>query len=199
METYNLANITKKIYESDFKFFSIKTLKDILGTENERTLFSILKRLLKSEVLLKIERNKYILKGIKTHDFSLANFVYSPSYISFETALNYYGILSQFPYEIVSATPRKTTQKIINNKSFTYIHLKKNLFWGYEKRDEFVIALPEKALIDQAYLASKGLRNLNLDEYDFSLIDSKRFKEYLDNYPKTKQFNKFISLIDKHI
>lgn len=199
METYNLANITKEIYDSGLKLFTTKTLEDILEVKNETTFFNILKRLLKSEVLSRVERNKYILKGVKTHDFVLANFVYTPSYVSFETALNYYGILSQFPYEIISGTSRKTTQKTIDGKSFVYIHIKKDLFWGYEKKDEFVIALPEKALLDQIYLGAKGLRSLNLDEYDFSLIDPKTFREFLDNYPKTKKFNKYIKIIEKYI
>lgn len=199
METYSLINVTKKIYDSGFGLFTIKTLRDLLETRNESTFFSILKRLLKNEVLLKIERSKYVLKEAKIHDFAIANFVYSPSYISFETALNYHGILSQFPYEILSGTPKKTTKKIINGKSFVYIHLKKDLIWGYEKKDGFIIALPEKAFLDQVYLAAKGLKTLNLDEYDFSLINSKRLKEYLENYPKIKQFNKIIRLIDKYI
>jgi len=199
METYNLVNVTKKIYDSGFKLFTIKTLRDLLETRNESTFFSILKRLLKNEVLLKIERSKYVLKEAEIHDFAIANFVYSPSYISFETALNYHGILSQFPYEILSGTSKKTTKKIINGKSFVYIHLKKDLIWGYEKKDGFLIALPEKAFLDQVYLAAKGLRTLNLDEYDFSLINSKKLKEYLENYPKIKQFNKIVRLIDKYI
>jgi predicted transcriptional regulator of viral defense system len=179
--------------------FTTKTLKDILEIKKETTFFNVLKRLLTSEVLSKIERNKYLLNGIKTHDFVLANFIYTPSYISFETALNYYGILSQFPHEIISVTSRKTTQKIINDKSFVYIHIKKDLFWGYEKREEFVIALPEKALLDQIYLAAKGLKSLNLEEYDFSLIDFARYCKFLNNYPKTKQFCKYIGILEKNL
>ena len=62
-----------------------------------------------------------------------------------------------------------------------------------------MIALPEKALLDQLYLAAKGLRSLNLDEYDFSLVNSKRLAEYIDNYPRTKRFNKIVCLTRKHI
>ncbi len=199
METYSFAKVTKQIYDSGFRLFTVKTLKDLLEIESDSTFFSILKRLLKNEVLLKIERSKYVLKEAEIHDFAIANFIYSPSDISFETALNYHGILSQFPYEVLSGTSKKTTKKTINGKSFVYIHLKKDLIWGYEKKDGFLIALPEKAFLDQVYLAAKGLKTLSLDEYDFSLINSKRFNEYLEDYPKINQFNKIIRSIGKFI
>jgi len=199
METYNLAVITKKIYDSERNVFTVKTLKDLLEIKKESTLFDIVRRLLKNEILLKVERGKYLLKGVGIHDFVLANFVYQPSYISFESALNFYGILSQFPYEISSSTSKKTVQKTIEGKAFIYIHIKKDLFWGYEKNNGFLIALPEKALLDQIYLASKGLRSLNLDEYDLSSIDIKKFKEFLIKYPKTRQFNKIVGEIKKYM
>ena len=107
MVTYNLAGITKKIYQSNFSFFSLKTLKDILEIGKEAVLFSVIKKLIKTGVLIKIEKDKYLLEGVKISDFALANFLYQPSYVSFESALNFYGILSQFPYEISSATARK--------------------------------------------------------------------------------------------
>lgn len=196
---YNLALITKKIYSSDLKLFTLKSLRDILEIKKESTFFEVIRKLLKNEVLVKIERNKYFLKDAKIHDFALANFIYQPSYISFESALSFYGILSQFPYEVLSSTPKKTIQKVINKRVFVYIHIKKDLFWGYEKQAGFLIALPEKALLDQLYLASKGLKVLNFDEYDLSLIKTKRFKEYLLKFPKTRQFNKTLDLIKKYI
>lgn len=192
MATYKLALLTKKIYISGFKFFTLKSLKDILEIKNEGTFFSVLQKLLKSEILKKLERRKYLLAGAKINNFNLANLLYQPSYVSFESALNFYGILSQFPYEIISATPKKPIQKTINGQAFSYIHLKKSLFWGYEKKDDFLIALPEKALLDQLYLASKGLKAINLEEYDLNLLNLKRLKVYQHQYPKTKQFQKFV-------
>jgi len=192
METYNLATITKKIYNSGFLLFHTKTLKDILGIEKQNALFSIIKKLINAGVLMRIEKNKYLLKGSNIKDFSIANFIYSPSYISFESALNFYGVLSQFPYEISSATSRKPVKKYFQDRIFTYTHLQKNLFWGYEKKDDFLIAYPEKALLDQLYLSSKGYKKTNIDEYEFGGIDIARFKKYLNKYPETRQFKKII-------
>lgn len=199
MGRYNLGATTKKIYESGLSLFSLKTLRDILEIQKEGTLFSVIKKLLKTSVLIKIERNKYLLKSAKISDFTLANFLYQPSYISFESALNFYGILSQFPYEISSVTTRKTTKKEFEGKIFTYTQIKKDLFWGYEKKENFIIAFPEKALLDQLYLAAKGYKGINLDEYDLSRVRISRLREYLYKYPKTRQFKSIAKTLKKYI
>lgn len=199
MERYNLAAITKKIYESGFIIFTLKTLRDIWDIKKEATLFSVINKLLRFDVLTKLEKNKYLLKGAKINDFALANFIYHPSYISFESALNFYGILPQFPYEVSSVTPKKTAGKIFQDKAFIYTHIKKDLFWGYEKKDNFIIAFPEKALLDQLYLWSKGYKKISLDEYDFSKINISRLKQYLKKYPQTRQFKKSIDIIKRYL
>jgi len=199
MGTYNLGVAAQKIYESKLSLFSVKTLKDILPVEKEGTFFSLLKRLVKSGVLQKIEKNKYLLKTAVVDNFVLANFVYQPSYVSFESALSFYGILSQFPYEITSATSKKPKHKIVQGKAFTFIHLKKNLFWGYEKKNDFLIAMPEKALLDQLYLFGKGLRKINLDELDLNFINTKRLTDYFRLYPRTRQFLTVWGLLCKYL
>jgi len=199
METLNLAIQTKKIYNSKLYLFTLKTINDVLDIKKERNLYRIIDKLIKAGVLIRIEKNKYFLKETKIGDFALANFLYKDSYISFESALNFYGILSQFPYEITSGTTRKSIKKVFEGKMFTYAKIKKGLFFGYQKIEDYLIAYPEKALLDQLYLKSKGLKNISLDECDFSILKIKRFKEYLNYYPKTRQFQKTIELLKNYI
>src|SRR3989338_1100940 len=198
METYNISSITKKIYDSRLHLFTSKTLRDILGVWKENTTFNIIQRLIRGNVLYKIERNKYILKDASVSDFSLACFLYHPSYISFETALNFHGILSQFPYCVTSATTRKTIQKNVESKQFSYFHIKKDLFWGYDKKDDFLIASAEKALLDQLYFTTKGLKKTDLEDYDLSAITVSRLKEYIKEYPDTVQWKKIVKQLKKH-
>lgn len=198
METYNLGALTKKIYHSGFEFFNLLTLKAILEIKQKASLFKIIKKLIEAGVLLKIEKNKYLLKDSKIKDFALANFLYQPSYVSFESALNFYGILSQFPYEITSITTKKSAKKEFQGKIFTYARIKKNLFFGYQKIENYLIAYPEKALLDQLYFKSKGLKNVNLEEYDLSFLKISRLKEFLKKYPRTKQFNQALDLLNNY-
>lgn len=184
METYSLATITKALYDSHITCFTTKTLRDLVNTTIQpSTFFSLLKKLEKSRVLEKVERNKYILLGKTIPDFTLANFLYEPSYISLESALNYYGILSQFPHEITSITPKKPIGKIIQGKTYRYGHIQHTLYWGYEQQGEFLIAQPEKALLDLLYMHKKGLASVHVDEYDIERLDKQRFRAFRKKFP----------------
>lgn len=185
-----MSFLTKKIYESSIQLFTLKTLREHLDIDQSSSLYKIVNRLLESHVLVKIERNKYGLKKYSDSEFTLANFIYEPSYVSFESALSFYGILSQFPYEITSATLNQTRSKEFNDKKFGYYHFKKSLYWGYVKEDNYLIAEREKALTDQLYLASKGIKKIHLEEYDLSLINVIKIKSYISRYPQTTQFKK---------
>jgi predicted transcriptional regulator of viral defense system len=195
METYNLAVITKRIVDSPLKLYTTNTLKDFVGTDKESTLHSIVRRLIKAEVLEKIEKGKYILCDSGVHDFELANFLYTPSYISFESALNLHGILSQIPFEITSATSAKSKLKKVFNKVFSFTHIDKRLFWGYEKKGNFLIATAEKAFIDQLYISAKGLKSVGVDEYDLSHINKSKFKKLIAKVPESKQFDSLITKV----
>lgn len=184
METYNLAQATQILLGSPIAVFSSRSLADLLRISKERSTFSVISRLLKSGILEKMGKNCYTLVQKPAHQFLVANYYYSPSYISFESALSYYGILSQFPVEVTSATSLKTTKYNLRDQIYSYSHLKKDLFWGYgKKQDGFLIAGPEKAILDQAYLASKGLKSFSKDELDWSLIDKKKLLNYAKIYP----------------
>jgi hypothetical protein len=47
----------------------------------------------------------------------------------------------------------------------------------FNKKGKYLIALPEKALFDQLYLASKGTKSINFDEYNLKKIDLRIFSE----------------------
>jgi predicted transcriptional regulator of viral defense system len=178
------AAIIEKLRQKEISLFTVFDFKRIFKIQKENTTYKILERLTKRGILKRLTKKKYLFTFSKTDDFQIANFLYSPSYISLESALSFYGIISQFPYQITSVTPKKT--KIIKtlNKEFSYSHIKSELFFDYEKKDKFLIALPEKALFDYLYLCSKGLRNFEKDDFNLKMIDKKKFSSILK---KTKQ------------
>jgi len=188
METSNFAALTQKIYQSKLELFTTKTLRDMLGPTAiaQATFFSMLARLTRQNVLEKLERDKYMLVGGHTHDFRIANFLYEPSYVSLDAALNFHGVLSQFPYEIASVTTRKPITKRIDKKIYRYVRIKRTLFWGYEPVHGFLIAHSEKALLDLLYLMSKGLAIVHTDELDLSKLDKTRFASYARKFPPMK-------------
>lgn len=169
------------ISQSKRTFLTTKDLGALISTESRRTLEDIVKRLVNGKVLTKLEKGKYLVTNMSVSDFEVAQFLYAPSYISFETALNYHGILSQFPLEITSATTKRRAMKLVNDKAFSYAKINSKLFTGYYKEDGYLMACPEKALFDQLYMISKSIKTEEyLDEMDYSLIDVKEVCKYLE-------------------
>jgi len=122
----------------------------------------------------------------------MANFLYTPSYLSLEYALSFYGLIPEKVTVITSVSSRKT--KTIKNQiaRFDYNSIKKELFFGFKKSgtegQNFFIAEPEKALLDFFYLRTefKGeaaeVESLRLQNTD--ILDKKRLDLYSLKYNK---------------
>jgi predicted transcriptional regulator of viral defense system len=106
-----------------------------------------------------------------------------PSYLSFESALSRYGILSQVPYTLTFATPRRSRHLTLGETSVQFHQVKGDLFFGYTLVDGLYVAEPEKALLDQAYLASRGLAELTWEELDLAALDQGRLRDYAGRFP----------------
>ena len=196
MESYSLSLLTKKLIESELTLVSSKTLKDLFGVKSERTYYRIVNDFIKNNVLISVEKNKYCITGKNINTFEMANFLYQPSYISLETALNYWGVLSQFPFEVTSITSKKGISKKFDEKIYNYSHIAPKYFGMFTKKNNTLVALPEKALFDQIYLASKGLKLINFDEYDLKNINLKIF---LDICHQLKADKNIMDLVKKNI
>lgn len=117
------------------------------------------------DLFLKIRNGLYALRTDQPQEEIIANRIYAPSYISFEYALNRYGIIPEIVYGITSATTRITREFVVNNKSFTYSHIKKQAYRGYKAEKlggaTVLIAEPEKALVDYLYFVDLKRKTLN--------------------------------------
>ena len=202
--TYNtwymssLDNLNK-LYKNNISLLTTLDIENLLQIKSSRTLEDLIKRLIQENVLTSVEKGKYYVTSKQPSNFEIANFLYSPSYISFETALNYYGLLSQFPLEITSATLGKKTEKEINNQLYTYSKIDKKLFTGYYKESNYLIATKEKALFDEIYLISKSIKSENiLENLDLTNFEMDKFKEFLMLLPE-KTLKAFQNIMEKYL
>ena len=74
-------------------------------------------------------------------------------------------------------------------KNLIYRHLKPRLFWGYQKTDNYLVANPEKAFLDLAYLSLNGYAGFDLEEMDLKLLNKKKIKEYLKRFNSKRLSN----------
>ncbi len=150
-------------------------------------LYVTLNRLVKYGVLVRLRKGVYQV-ALRTPDFAhIANVLVYPSYLSFESALSRYGILSQVPYTLTFATTHRSRRLTLGETVVEFHQLKGGLFFGYTLDDGLYVAEPEKALLDQFYLAGRGLTNVALDELHLSSLDPKRLRAYAERFPPTVQ------------
>ena len=184
MESLSISQIIKKLSLKSISLFTLNELGGILGIDNRQSLYKRIQRLVKSDLLQKLQKGKYFLKLKDTNDFTISNFLYQPSYISMQSALSFHNIMTGFPYQITGITIKKSKNLLIDEKVFSYSKIDSKLFWGFEKKEDFLIATPEKALLDYVYFASKGIVNLNWDEIDTTNLDKKLLSEWARKYNK---------------
>lgn len=193
MESITIDKATKILYAKKVSLFSINDAKKVFNIEKDNTLYKLLQRLEKKDIIKRIENGKYLFSFIEVSDFEIANFLTSPSYISLESALSFYGILSQFPYTITSITGKKSKRVIYEDKEYEFMHIRSKYLYGFFKKNNFLIASPEKALIDELYFMARKLRIISLEELDLTNIN----KKYLKDISKKYDYIPLKRLVDK--
>ncbi|PIU34551.1 hypothetical protein COT03_02175 [Candidatus Shapirobacteria bacterium CG07_land_8_20_14_0_80_39_18] len=143
----------------------------------------------KDGLFLRLKKGLYSLKTNPLSEEELANHLYRPSYISFEYALASYNILPEMTYSVTSATTKPTRTFIVNNKTFSYSTIKKEAYTGYTliKQDGavFLMAEPEKALVDYLYFVVLGKKTKN-DRLKTSSLQKEKLLKYAYLYNKNK-------------
>ncbi len=171
-------------------------------------------------LLTRLKRGIYALKTDLPSAEEIANNLYRPSYISFEYALAYWGILPEMPYAITSATTKPTREFIANDMAFTYFTIKPEAYTGYRlirtnkrtslKGDKvpfsemnnitdigaFLMAEPEKALVDYLYFVSLGKKLENDRLYiEPGTLDKSKLLGYAQLYDRKRLTELVIGLI----
>lgn len=111
----------------------------------------------KAGEIIRLKRNLFVVNpeetGIKLCTGLIANQLLSPSYVSMQTALRYYGLIPEAVYSTQSMTfkPSKTFETPIGR--FSYLHISKEAYpigitQIREENTAYIMATPEKALCD---------------------------------------------------
>lgn len=167
-------------------YFSPADLEKALG-QKRPALYVTLNRLVKHGVLLRLRRGVYQVALQASDPARIANQLLYPSYLSFEAALARCGILSQIPYTLTFATSHRSRRLLLGETPVIFHQLKPTLFFGYALKEGLYVADPEKALLDQIYLAVRGLSSVALDELDLSSLNPERLQAYAARFPTRVQ------------
>lgn len=175
-------DFVQKLQTFQKDYFTVADLEKITGLER-MSLKVALSRLAKKGALTRLKRGVYASSAALVDVAKVANQLYYPSYLSFESALSRWGILSQMPATQTFATLKQTKRMSLFDTAVEFRQLKKELFFGYRLENGVYIAEPEKALLDTLYMASRGKGTLKVSELDLRAIDRKVFRQYAKKFP----------------
>lgn len=199
-EKLNITKVQEKISRANLRLFTSLDYGRILNLDYQAAKRSI-SRYIRAGFIVKARKGFYFLKSNPPHEFEIANKIYQPSYVSFETALSYYGIIPETIYEVISATSRLTREFNVNGIKFSYKKIKKECFNGYQpvkiQNITVLIAEPEKALADYLYLVALGKRELSYERIDLSKIKKARLLLYIKHFRKIKMKEIINNIYDK--
>jgi len=137
-----------------------------------------LSRALRKGLIYRINRGHYVnsfLYGFPSTE-QVACFLKPPAYVSCEWALNLHGISLQAPLVCTAVTLSTSVGKKrrIHYQGITieFSKIAPALFFGFEYRDGYYMAVPEKAILDTIYYRGTipSADDLEVDEVDFKLL-----------------------------
>jgi len=173
----NISKLENKMYEkmqeNKLVVFTIKDLILLMGI-NKTSAYNLIKSLKKKE-LIKKENGFFYL--INKEEFAVISNSYFPCYISFLSALNYYGLSDNTPKKILIVS----TKYFKSSNLIQSVKLAKTRFFGYNSVGDMIIAEKEKAILDSLLLPkySNGMKEV-IKSFNicFSKMDKKKLISY---------------------
>lgn len=180
-------------WKSKNTVFDINELSQFIEHSSESSLRLKISNYTKKWYIEKIYRWIYSIPNIQINPFELVNKIYSPSYISFFSALYHHWIIFQAnPSEIDLAYKKSQHVQLKNlNLTIKLRFLKQDILLNTEWlviKDTYTIASPERAFLDTIYL----YKNIYFDNID--ALDITKIKELIPIYKKNKMMTKRVSL-----
>ncbi len=198
----SLNSVISKLLELDISILSVGEFSKIFNVSSGTARGFLFRNTRKeNSPFLKIKGGVYVFSLNNPIKFEIANKLYKPSYISFETALSFYDIIPETIYTITSATTKPSKEFDFKGIAYKYYAIKEKLFFGYIPRKInnkiILIAEKEKALLDYLYFLSLKNKPFN-ERLDLKKIDKIRLGYYVNYFNKNIKKNKsLISLVNK--
>ena len=178
-----------------------------LALLGQKAIPSQISNLAKKGEIIRLKNGLYVIASRKNNVMSehIAFRIYDPSYVSLEWALYKHGLMPDIPYNVTSITAKSTRDFKTPFGSFLYKSVKPDLFFGYTKREDvadqpYLLALPEKALLDYLYFNLSHLKNqadidgLRLNPFIVKELNTKILREYAQVF-NNPRLNSLISCL----
>ena len=157
--------------------------KKLVKNNGKQEIQNFVSKLVEKGWLIRIKRGVFAISSIASrgnielNQLSIAQIINSASYISFEAALQHYGLFDQYLRVITSIGKKRTYSRKFSDWTFKYIKVKKDLFSDFKEYnlDGMLVKIASKEKIILDFLTYR--RNL----YDLDLVIEK-LREYKNDF-----------------
>jgi predicted transcriptional regulator of viral defense system len=160
MLEHSVLEIIASTRKPVFTTFDLSALSGRSASATTQTLA----RLAKRGVVRKVRRGIWAIAGdARASAFAVIPYLFPKgrAYVSFISALHLHGIVGQIPRVITLASPSHTRTIVTSLGTFSVHRIAPAFFAGfhwYEDTGSFLVAEPEKALVDSLYLSARKKR-----------------------------------------
>ena len=155
-ENISPISIAQQLHQNDLFYFTPALLADLLSLGGRRT-YRLIARLKDKGLVDEVEKGKYLLLGLEpervlSNPLFIASHLVAPAYVSYWSALHYYGFTEQVPLTTFVATTKKKRPVTYRDFRFRFVTLKPHKFFGYRRETlgdlPVVVADEAKAIVD---------------------------------------------------
>ncbi len=210
-----MLNLIDLIFEKiPHDVFSYSTLNNLLsGSANSK--YALIKRAIAQGKIVHLRKGLYCLaekyRRKPLDFFALAQQVYGPSYVSFESALSYHGWIPESVPIIASASVPRSKDFKTPLGVFSFCRIPSSIFYQHVETvpsvslGHFFMATPLKALMDYIYIHKKdwkGLaplsKSLRIEAEFLSKLTREELFLFKDSYP-SRYVQRFIQSLEKEL
>jgi len=185
------------VEESGLAVFGVKEIARLSGW-NRRKIHNTFQSLESKGLALRVKRNAYALKGVAEENaFRVAASAVTPSYLSFWSALSFYGFTEQQVSAIQLVSTRQEVELLLAGRRIQTTVFKPERFFGYKRVNGFNIAEREKAIVDSLFQPEKsgGLGEVaKCLKNSWGELNKPRFYRYLLKF-KSKSLNSRVGFL----
>jgi predicted transcriptional regulator of viral defense system len=143
---------------------------------------NLVTKLVKNGWLVRIKRGLYTISDLSSRGFLtlspyvVANLLVPHSYVSFESALQHYGMFDQLTDKTISVSLKMYKAVSLNSMEYSFVKTKPEYYFGWQDiqvdNQTAKVASPEKALID--------IVNFHKSQYSIDLVIEKLMEHNKD-------------------
>lgn len=155
-ENITPISIIKRLHELDLFFVTTRTLADLFQLPLTRV-YQLVGQLREMNLLAEVENGKYLVLGFEpervlANPLFVAGQLVTPGYISFWSALHFYGFTEQAPLTVFVATTKKKRPLEFRGQRFRFVTMQPRKLFGYRREIvgglAVLIADEAKAIVD---------------------------------------------------